>query len=171
VNPLAPRVWKLVLEGSPSFPDGIDPLVALDYLILAPARQRACSPTGKANDSSYPQFISNTAATVKTINSNLSALVAQPGKYGHPDHGLGGQLMLLPPGEADLLVKLSSLVPDNPEASAATEQVTYEGKLIVTVTPRWNIARTSERTASRTARAISAQIPRMMAAPASFQGS
>jgi hypothetical protein len=139
VNPLAPRIWKLVVEGIV----GANGHWGLDYLLVVPSLQRACSPSSKPNNASYPQFIANTRPTVKTIKSNLSALVAKPAKNGHPDHGLGGHLLQIAPGESHLLCKLSSLVPDNPEASAATEQVTYEGKLIVTVTPRWFLARTS----------------------------
>jgi hypothetical protein len=141
VNPLAPRVWKLWVEGEAHEAAQW----GLDYLILVPSMQRACSPSSKPANASYPQFISNVARTVKTIRSNLSATVAKPGKNGHPDHGLGGNLMEFPAGECSLLVKLSNLVPDAPdvfpEVSNASEQLAYEAKVTVTVTPRWFLAR------------------------------
>jgi hypothetical protein len=137
-NPLAPRIWKLVVEGSS--------IAAaewgLDYLLVVPSMQRACSPSSKPNNAAYPPFIANVGATVKTIRSNLSGLIAEPGKNGHPDHGLGGQLLEVPPGESELLVKLSSLVPDDPTVSAASEQLAYESQVRVLVTPRWFLART-----------------------------
>jgi hypothetical protein len=141
VNPLAPRIWKLWLEGTTGELHGGE-WMGVDYLVLVPSLQRACSPTSKAQNSSYPSFIANVAPTVKTVRSNLSAVVAKPGKNGHPDHGLGGQLMQLPPGETCMLLKLSSQVPDAPEVLSANEQLEHTAKVIVTVTPRWFLART-----------------------------
>jgi hypothetical protein len=138
-NPLAPRIWKLYIFGH----SGAIAPFALDYLVLAPSLQRACSPTSKENNAAYPQFITNTTPTVKAIRSNLSAVVAKPGKNGHPDHGLGGQLLQFPPGETDLLLKLSSLVPDSPAITSASEQLEHECNVTVWVTPRWFLTRTS----------------------------
>jgi virginiamycin B lyase len=140
VNPLAPRIWKLVLEGNLNEGGGE---LGVDYLLLEPVLQRACSPSSKLANSSYPPFIANVGPTVKTVRSDLSAVVAKPGKYGHPDHGLGGQLLELPPGETEMLVKLSSLVPDAPQESPESEQLSHEAKVTVTVTPRWFLARTA----------------------------
>jgi hypothetical protein len=145
VNPLAPRIWKLWVAGESTGPV-ITSRWGLDYLLLVPSTQRACSPSGKPYGGSYPPFIASLAPTVKTVRSDLSALISEPGKNGHPDHGLGGQLLELPPGESSLLAKLSSLVPDPPPsvpASPASEQLSHEAKVTVTVTPRWFLARTS----------------------------
>lgn len=139
VNPLAPRIWKLVLEGHAN-------AVAkwgVDYALVVPVTQRACSPSSKANNTSYPAFIANSNPTVKTVHSDLSAVISKPGKNGHPDRGLGGQLLEVPPGEVEMLLKLSSLVPDDPTASAISESLAFEGKVTVTVTPRWYLARTA----------------------------
>jgi hypothetical protein len=139
VNPLAPRVWVLLVEATCG--GAVD--LALDYLLIVPAKQRACSPSSKPHNESYPDFISNTAATVKTIKHDLSALIRKPEReFGHPDHGLGGQLLEFPSGETDLLVKLSSLVPDNLEVNGDIEQLAHEAAVTVVVTPRWFLTRT-----------------------------
>lgn len=142
VNPLAPRIWKLWVEGEAA----VGGRWGLDYLLLVPSTQRACSPSGKPYGASYPPFIAGLGPTAKTVRSDLSALISEPGKNGHPDHGLGGQLLELPAGESQLLVKLSSLVPDPPASVAASpvsEQLSHECKVSVTVAPRWFLARTS----------------------------
>lgn len=141
VNPLAPRIWKLVVEGTITGAT-ISPW-GLDCLFLAPSLQRACSPSSKPNNAAYPKFIANSTATVKTIRSDLSGLVNQPGKNGHPDHGLGGQLLQLPAGETQMLVKLSSMIPDAPEVTPLSEQLDYPAVVTVWVTPRWQLVRTS----------------------------
>jgi hypothetical protein len=138
VNPLAPRIWKLVPELVSSFGGE----TALDYLLLCPATQRACSPSAKPLGDSYPSFIPTVLPSVKTIHSNLTAVTSKPGKSGHPDRGLGGQLLEVPPGETQMLIKLSSMVPDDPTASAVSEQLSHEAKVTVWATPRWYLART-----------------------------
>ncbi len=109
-----------------------------------PSKQRACSPTSKPYGASYPEFIANLTPTVKTIKPDLSATIAKPGKYGHPDHGLGGQLLQLPTGEVSMLLKLSNLIPDSEASTPSTEQLAYEGVTVtVTVTPRYFLTRTA----------------------------
>lgn len=140
VNALAPRIWKLVVEGTAGVAAAD---WGIDYVLVVPSLQRACSPSSKPYNSSYPAFITNVGATVKTIRHNLSALISKPGKNGHPDHGLGGQLLELPPGETDLVVKLSNMVPDSPQVTVTFDQPSYTGAVTVTVTPRWFLARTN----------------------------
>ncbi|MGH2878956.1 MAG: hypothetical protein ACRDK4_05030 [Solirubrobacteraceae bacterium] len=139
VDPLRPRKWLVWLGGAV----GADTSGAwgVDYLCLVAGAQRACSPSSKANDSTYPTFIGSTAETSKTVKSDLSALVSLPPKYGHPDHGLGGQLLELPPGEVEMLAKLSSLVADDPTSNATTEQLSHAATVHVAVTPRWYLMR------------------------------
>jgi hypothetical protein len=141
VNPLAPRVWNLVVEGRCEG-GGIGQW-GPNYLMLVPSLSRACSPSGKVHSAGYPRFISNVLPTVKAVRSDLSAVVGKPGKNGHPDTGLGGQLLELPPGESTVALKLSSLVPDDPTVTFATEQLSHEAKVTVWVTPRWYLARTA----------------------------
>jgi len=135
----APRIWRLCVQGIASAPA----LWGIDYLLAGPVTQRACSPSGKPLGPSYPRFLGNVSAAVKTIRSDLSALVNEPGKFGHPDHGLGGQLLELPPGESSLLCKLSSVIPDNPAPGNVSELLSHGATVTVTVTPRFFLARTA----------------------------
>lgn len=139
VDPLRPRKWMLWLSASVGI--GTSGAFGVDYLILVPSRQRACSPSGVADDSGYPDFLSSTAETSKTIRSDLSAMTAAPAKWGHPDHGLGGQLIELPSGQIDVLCKLSSMVPDDPTSQATSEQLAHSIAVDMRVTPRWNLLR------------------------------
>jgi len=140
VDPLRPRKWLLWLAGAVGA--GSFGNFGIDYLVLVLSRQRACSRSGVADDSGYPDFLSTTAEVSKTIRSDLSALIAAPGKWGHPDHGLGGQLLELPPGNVDTLLKLSSLVPDDPTVSSASEQLSHTAGIALSVTPRYYAFRT-----------------------------
>jgi hypothetical protein len=139
VDPLRPRRWLVWLAGSVGA--GSSGEWGLDYLLPVPANARACSPSSKANDAGYPPFVASTAETSKTVKSDLSALVAKPPAYGHPDHGLSGQLIEIPAGEDELLVKLSSLVPDDPTSDATSEQLAHSATVHLAVTPRWYLAR------------------------------
>lgn len=132
--------WNLKLAAS--WAAGSSGTFGFDYLCVVPARARACSPTGKALDSSYPKFIASTADTRKTVRSDLSALTASAANVGHPDHGLGGALLELPVGDVDVFVKLSSLVPDDPTSDATTEQEEHAADVTCTVTPRWHFLAT-----------------------------
>jgi hypothetical protein len=140
VDATRPRVWLLWLAGAVGA--GSSGAWGVDYLVLVPATQRACGPTSKANDSGYPQFVASTAETSKQVKADLSATTAKPPAYGHPDHGLGGQLIEPPGGvENQLLVKLSSLVPDDPTSDATSEQLAHTATVHVAVTPRWQLLR------------------------------
>lgn len=138
----APLRWRLKVAAS--WAAGSSGTFGLDYLWLVLARKHALSPDAKPNDSTYPDFVASTNATVKTIRSDLSGTVAQSGQNAHPDHGLGGSLLELPPGTVDVLVKLSSLVPDDPTSDATSEQLAHTGSTVaLTVTPRWAYFRPS----------------------------
>lgn len=135
-DPSAPVRWRLKVAAS--WAAGSSGTFGLDYLWLVTARAHALSPDAKPNDATYPDFIPSTAATVKTIRSDLSGAIAASGQNAHPDHGLGGSLLELPPGNVDVLVKLSSLVPDDPTSDATSEQLAHTGSAVaLTVTPRW----------------------------------
>lgn len=139
-----PVRWKLRLAGS--YAAGSTGSFGVDYLFLAAARMRACGPTGKALDATYPKFVQSTGETTKTIKSDLSGRVRNPGSYSrfdHPDAGLGGSLLELPAAAADVAVKLSSLVPDDPTSDATNEQLAHTATLHLAVTPRYHLARAS----------------------------
>jgi hypothetical protein len=114
-----------------------------DYVVAVPARRRALSPTGVALDSGYPKFVDTTTERVKKVRSDLSATSNTPsastGTYR--DHGLGGNLIQPGPLPAsyrglELVVKLSSLVPDDPTSDTTTEQAAHTATVQVDVTPR-----------------------------------
>jgi hypothetical protein len=113
-----------------------------DYVIAVPARRRALSPTGVPLDTGYPKFAETTVERVKKIRSDLSATTNIPsfGTGTYRDHGLGGNL--IQPGvtptltRLELVVKLSSLVPDDPTSDTTTEQLAHSATVQVDVTPR-----------------------------------
>jgi hypothetical protein len=140
-NPAGPLVWKIKLAAS--WATGSAGVFDVDYLTLVPARTRALGPTGKANDSTYPKFVASTAQTSKTIRSDLSGLVSSPPANAHPDSGLGGQLLELPTGSVDTLVKLSSLVPDDPTSDSTSEQANHSASVHYSITPRYRMLRAS----------------------------
>jgi hypothetical protein len=115
----------------------------LDYLVLVPVASRALSPSAKVNDASFPKFFASTAETLKTIRSDLSGLVSKPPFAPSSDHGLGGSLIELQGANSDILVKLSSLVPDDPTSDTTTEELSYTGYMHLAVTPRFRTARGS----------------------------
>ncbi len=117
-------------------------LVDIDYVILVPARGRACSPTGKS-ETGYPHYLADTDETRKRIRSDLSAYIDAPidAAPGSAAHGLGGALLEFPPGRVDSLVKLSSLVPGDPTSGSATEQLSHAATVHYAVTPRYHLAR------------------------------
>lgn len=135
VDPALPLKWNVKVAAA--WAAGSSSEFALDYLVMVPARQRAVSPSGKPNDASYPDFIGSTAATTKTIRSDLSGRVASGAGNPGRDSGLGGSLIELPPGNVDLMIKLSSLVADDPTSDTTTEQISHVGVTgSVRVTPR-----------------------------------
>lgn len=123
VDTLTPLKWNLKVAAS--WAAGSSGQFGLDYLWLVPAKQRAVSMTGKANDASYPDFIASTAATTKTIRYDGSGRVASGAGNPGRDAGLGGSQIELPVGNVDLLIKLSSLVPDDPTLDATSEQISH----------------------------------------------
>lgn len=140
VDPAGPVKWNVKVAGS--WAGGSSGNFGLDYLVFVPVRQRACGKTGVANDSSYPKFISSTSDTSKTIRSDLSGLViVAGGVWGGVDAGLGGSPIELPPGNVDMVIVLSSVVPDDPTvdtSSGAKEHTGVTGSL--RVTPRYWLA-------------------------------
>jgi hypothetical protein len=141
VDKVTPRRWKAWLTGTAAA--GSSGFFSLDYLLMVPARGRALSPTHKANDSSYPKFIGSTAATKKTVRSDLTAVVASGSSNPVRDQGLGGSLLEIPTGAVDFLVKLSSRVPDDPTSDTTTDQLAHTADLRFDVTPRYFLARGS----------------------------
>lgn len=130
------------IDISASWATGSSGTFGLDYVVMVPARQRALSPSSKPNDSAYPKFIGSTATATKTIRSDLSGKIAASTGNAARSSGLGGSLLELPPGQVDLMVKLSSLVADDPTLDASSEQLAHSGTTgELRVTPRYWLAR------------------------------
>jgi hypothetical protein len=126
--------WNLVLTGTVAA--GSTGTYGIDDLFLVLRRQRALQATSKPNDSTFPKFVASTNETSKTISSQLRGRVSQPPGKTYPDAGMGGAVMEVPPGALDLIVELSSLVPDDPTSDTTSEQLSHSGTLHVAVTPR-----------------------------------
>jgi hypothetical protein len=117
----------------------------LDYLLVVPANDRALGPTGKALNTYYPRFLAAAGAT-RRIRADLSGLAMIAGATYPPvtpGPGLGGSLIELEPGDLALIVKLSTLVPDDPTADTTTETLSHAATVSVAVTPRYRLARPS----------------------------
>ncbi len=139
VDAARPARWKLYLAAS--IAAGSTGTFGLDHLIAIPVRGRAAQITAKAGDGNYPKFVSSTAETSKRITSDLRGYVAKPGTPEVADHGLGQALLELPAPDADLLVKLSSVVPDDPTSDTSTEQLAHAATVHAALTPRWSMFR------------------------------
>lgn len=136
VDPAQPLKWNVKVAAS--WAGGSSGSFGMDYLILVPARQRAVSRCGVENDGYYPQFIPSTSDTTKQIRPDLSGRIASGTGNKGPHTGLGGAPLELPPGPVDFVVKLSSLVADDPSSSTASEQKTHPlTSGLIRVRPRW----------------------------------
>lgn len=123
VDPVAPL--KHNVKVAAAWATGSSGQYGLDYLVMVPARQRALSASSAPNDATYADFIASTGATTKTIRYDLSGRVASGAGNPGRDAGLGGNLIQMPPGNVDMLIKLSSLVADDPTVDATTEQISH----------------------------------------------
>ena len=141
VDPQSPLKWNVKIAAA--WAAGSSGLLALDAVTFVIAKQRALGKTAVANDASYPDFIASTGATTKTIRSDLSGRVASGLGNSGPAAGLGGALLELPPGDVDVLIKLSSVVPDDPTVGTHTEQTTHTIGAALNATPRYLLARGS----------------------------
>ena len=113
----------------------------IDYLVLALPNRRATSPTGLASSTPYQPFMPSTSQTTRTIRSDLSSALAAPPKGSAAATGVVGAPLVLPTPNADVLVKLSSLVPNDPTSLVTSETpVTYAPAVSINPTPRfWTI--------------------------------
>lgn len=136
VDPVTPLKWNVKVAGTWATSSSGD--FGLDYLVMVPVKQRACGKTGVANDGTAPKFIASTSDTTKTIRSDLSGLVGSAAGNQGRDSGLGGSPIELPPGNVDLVVVLSSVVPDDPTVDTSSMQLSHTsttGALVIT--PRY----------------------------------
>lgn len=148
-----PQRWRLKV--ALSCVGGATPTWDLDYFMLVATRARLASPTGEPNDTAsplgaYPDFIPYDASwgassrMSKTLRSDGSALISAPGGYAYPAAGLGNVLEM-PDGDCDFIVKVSGVVPDDETLDATGEggAYSYQTDLHLAVTPRYTLARFS----------------------------
>lgn len=92
--------------------------LTFDHLVLLPVRRRAASPSGKANDSSYPLFSQSTTNAkfitydLQGFQSTPSLLAWLPGYPAAKTTGLSGTLIEPDPGPARFVTRLSREVAD-----------------------------------------------------------
>jgi hypothetical protein len=138
-----PTRWRLGVTVDAT---GTAGTLGLDYLMLFPASSRALLPTGKPS-TNYPAFLPTTTEYTKRVAADLTGRVGAPSdRYLAPSHGLGGSLLELPPGDTDIMVRLSNHIPDgalannNPgqDGGAPGLQTVH-----LALTPRWYLARPS----------------------------
>jgi hypothetical protein len=135
VDPARPTRWKLFYKHTTAA--GSAGTVGLDFLHALPIRKRVCGASGKANDSTYPRFVTSTAETTRIITSSLQGLVAKPPFPAQPTGGaMGGPAIEMPTGNTDLFVRLASVVPDDPTLDVTAEQLSHAATVHVAVTPR-----------------------------------
>ena len=119
-------------------------LLAMDWLMLVPAGQRVCSPTGENLDSSFPRFMpNNTSQHTKTVFTDGSGTLTTASVTA-ADSGLGGAALELPPGTVDMAVLLSDTPVDEPAggSSSNSEEWTVTTGVVTTI-PRYYLVRSS----------------------------
>lgn len=152
VDPANPQRWRLKLGLQCT--GGATPTWDFDYLLLLPTRSRTPWVTGKPNDTAsaaagVPSFIpydaswTTTSAMTKRLRSDGSSVISIPGGYGYPDQGPGKPIEI-PDTDCDLVVKLSTLVPDDTTLDSTDEPVaSITTSVHVAATPRYAIGRGS----------------------------
>jgi hypothetical protein len=116
------REMRLVLAGSVAT-GSASGVFGIARVMLVPVRQRAATPTTKANDSTYPAWSTSATETVKYVDSDLSATSYQPASslVALGDRSFGGSPLEISPGLTSLGVILAANVPDSPTADSTTE--------------------------------------------------
>lgn len=121
----------------------------MDWVASVPARGRATTPTGKANDAAYPGFMKTptTLAVRRRIYSNMTGAAGldtiTPDRMS-PSRGLSGSQIVIPGGRTPQVMLLTSTqVPDDPtvaagEGSGVTDQTFI---LNLRVQPRYYLVR------------------------------
>jgi hypothetical protein len=142
-DPVRPVQWRVTVDGS--WAAGSSGVFGLDDLYVVAAAARAAGPTGRPFDASYPRFLKTTGEATKIVRSDLSGEFVEPRRTRNPapDVGLGGSLIEPPAGKLETLVVLSSLVPDDPSATADTEQEDHTATVHLSVWPRTRFVRGS----------------------------
>lgn len=111
----------------------------LGPVLMYLARARAVGIWGEANDASYPPLARSNAEVIREFTYDGRGYITKPGGDPDRDNGIGGNAILLPAGNVDLLGKIGSQVPLDPTVNAVTEQATQAATLHMAVQPSWNV--------------------------------
>ncbi len=133
----AAGLWAIRVEGATG--SDSDGAFDLDYVMVVPARSRCMSQTGRSY-LSVRSFAPANGAAVATIRSDLTTTISEDGGTAHPSGGLGGAPIVLPNGDADLLLAVSNMTPDAPDYPDASELALYEMDITVTTTDLHRVA-------------------------------
>lgn len=109
----------------------------LDYYFVVPRRANVRSPEGKTLDTTYPEVFLSAGCT-RVLGADGSGAIVGLRDVLVPYHGIGGAPLELPPGNVQLAVKLSNMVPDHPvEASTGADYERMTAAAHLAVTPRY----------------------------------
>lgn len=125
-DPHNPQRWRLVLDVATA--TGSTGELSIDALILVPIRRRAASPSNRINDASYPKFTNTTSEITRVLKSDgtgwgLGHTAGHHHPPLYPSIALGPPLPELPPGDSELFVAVSGLVPDEPVSGASSDSL------------------------------------------------
>lgn len=96
--------------------------VGIDYLVLVDPAARVATPTGVGYVAgTYPDFYPTNGETTRRVRSDLVSLLGRPPRGLVRSGGVIGSLVQIPVPNADMLVKLSRLIPNDPSSIATTE--------------------------------------------------
>lgn len=142
VNQAEPLRW--LFRAYLSWQAGSTGSVGADYLVFLPRLANMRGVERQPLDSTYPSLVSSTAETRRVLLADGRALIASPPLPAAPYHGLGGKQLRLDPGHNDLVVKLSSMVPDDQSGSLTdSEFQAHAATVHVAVQPTYLLARAS----------------------------
>lgn len=141
-DPTRPSVWRLNLTVDVT---GVtsNAVFSVDHLLLVPARRRAASPSGFANDSSYPVFMNSLSPAediTRLMHADGTSYVRRESdgqSWRVP--ALGGAYTELGPGDTSLIAAVQSVVPDDPtvDLADAADPSATAGAVHVSVRPRY----------------------------------
>jgi hypothetical protein len=126
----------------------------IDWLLLVGGRRRAVTKTGvdPPKGTALIPYSAN-VEVIKRVDADLSGhlsvqnyIAGQGGRNTRApgyalSSGLGGALIEIPPGNTDVVVATSNLVPDAPTSSLEDDEFGYFMSVRFSVTPRWAILR------------------------------
>lgn len=113
--------------------------INIDELCLFVSKRRCLSPSGKAHDSSYPDFVPANVLCSKTIAPDLMGVLQSGSANPTGSAGLGGSLIEPPAGSLDVYVRPSNGVPDEPGTTTNDGAGELPAAFHFSAWPRWQL--------------------------------